>query len=112
MNQPPIDLAAHRKRRAERERVQAGEFDAAAARRRIEEAGEVQAFGPADVPCARCGKPVAGNARRCVHCGVHFSGTAGDLVPGTPGRARRATLIVAVLAVVCLVLAGLLDWMS
>ena len=42
------------------------------------------------VKCARCGKWIMEEATRCDHCGVHFSGEAGDFRHPTD-RQRHAT---------------------
>ncbi len=111
MSPAPIDLAEHRKRRAAIRREQRG-FDAAAAVQRIKAQAEHSTpppFGPGDVPCARCGAPVASNARRCLHCGVHFSGHAEDHARD-PRKTRWTTVVIVVLLILCMVLGGLMDW--
>ncbi len=102
----PIDLAAHRERRARLHQQQLRQRAAAqAARDAADSAGPGP--GPGEVPCARCGEPIFGQARQCPHCGVHFSGGAAVYAP-KQGMSRRTKCIVALVAV-ALLLAGLSD---
>lgn len=122
----PIDLAAHRERRARLRQQQIRLRAAAQASRearRNDAADHASDSGsdpdsapaplpaaplaPGEVPCAHCGEPVYGHALRCPHCGVHFSGGADAFAP-KEGMPRRTRLIVALVAV-ALLLAGLSD---
>ncbi|MFS2101884.1 hypothetical protein ACCC97_23275 [Variovorax sp. Varisp85] len=96
----PIDLAAHRERRARQQKLRA----AAQASHGADASAKP---GPDEVPCIRCKEPIFGYALRCPHCGVHFSGRAEDFAPNE-GLPRRAKAIVALVAV-ALLLAGLSD---
>ena len=111
----PIDLAAHRERRARLKKLQQQRAVAQAQRNADTnaDAGADDAaqpgpgMGPGEVPCVRCKQPVFGYALRCPHCGVHFSGRAEAFAP-KEGLSRRTKLIVALVAV-ALLLAGLSD---
>lgn len=111
----PIDLAAHRERRARLKKLQQQRATAQAQEQeqRDADAGSDDAaqpgpgMGPGEVPCVRCKQPVFGYALRCPHCGVHFSGRAEAFAP-KEGMSRRTKLIVALVAV-ALLLAGLSD---
>jgi len=96
----PIDLAAHRERRARQQQQRAAEQAA-------RDAASSAEPGPGEVPCIRCGEPVFGYVLRCPYCGVHFSGRAEDFAP-RQGMSRRAKALV-VLVAVALLLAGLSD---
>jgi hypothetical protein len=111
----PIDLAAHRERRARLKKLQQ-QRAVAPARRDADAATNASAdvsgppgpgMGPGEVPCVHCKQPVFGYALRCPHCGVHFSGRAEAFAP-KEGLSRRTKLIVALVAV-ALLLAGLSD---
>ncbi|WP_198085234.1 hypothetical protein [Variovorax sp. E3] len=101
----PIDLAAHRERRARQAQQRA-----AAAQAARDGADASSEPGPGEVPCIRCNEPVFGYALRCPHCGVHFSGRAEDFAP-KEGLSRRTKALIA-LAAVALLLAGLSDDIS
>lgn len=107
----PIDLAAHRERRARLKKLQQERAAAQASRDAdadaISDASVQPGMGPGEVPCVRCKQPVFGYALRCPHCGVHFSGRAEAFAP-KEGLSRRTKLIVALVAV-ALLLAGLSD---
>jgi hypothetical protein len=94
MTEPPIDLAAHRRRRAQRQRDRA--LGAAAptvvdTKKRTTSLAQFFSrpdkvdiqLGPGEVPCPRCRAPIPGNARRCSSCGVHFNGRAENFAPKT-----------------------------
>lgn len=111
----PIDLAAHRERRARLKKLQQ-QRAVAQAQRNADANADADAddaaqpgpgMGPGEVPCVRCKQPVFGYALRCPHCGVHFSGRAEAFAP-KEGLSRRTKLIVALVAV-ALLLAGLSD---
>ena len=93
----PIDLAAHRERRArlhqQRERQRA--------------AGSPPEPDPDEMPCPRCKELIYGKVRQCPHCGVHFVGSAADFAP-RPKMSLRAKCIVALVALVLLYM-GLSD---
>ncbi|QNK70471.1 hypothetical protein [Variovorax sp. PAMC26660] len=97
----PIDLAAHRERRARQQQRRASEQAARDANSPATEPG------PGEVPCIRCKEPVYGHALRCPHCGVHFSGGAEAFAP-KEGLSLRTKMLVALVAV-ALLLAGLSD---
>lgn len=103
----PIDLAAHRERRARLKKLQQERAAAQASRDAEADASAQPGMSPGEVPCVRCRQPVFGYALRCPHCGVHFSGRAESFAP-KPGLSRRTRLIVALVAV-ALLLAGLSD---
>lgn len=107
----PIDLAAHRERRARLKKLQQERAAAQASRdadaNTATDAPAQPGMGPGEVPCVRCKQPVFGYALRCPHCGVHFSGRAEAFAP-KEGLSRRNKLIVALVAV-ALLLAGLSD---
>lgn len=88
----PIDLAAHRERRArlqqQRERQQRTD-------------GSPPEPGPDEVPCPRCKEPIYGKVRQCPHCGVYFVGSAADFAP-RPKMSLRAKCIVALVTLVLL----------
>ncbi|SMC27951.1 hypothetical protein SAMN02745857_03048 [Andreprevotia lacus DSM 23236] len=71
MSEPPIDLAAYRKRRARAQRP--GLF---AWLRRRNAVVERQ--------CVRCGHALAQHASWCQHCGVHYAQAAEDGVETRP----------------------------
>ena len=98
----PIDLAAHRERRARQQQQRAAEQAA-----RDAASSSASEPGPGEVPCIRCGEPVFGYVLRCPYCGVHFSGRAEDFAP-REGMSRRTKALV-VLVAVALLLAGLSD---
>ncbi|OAK64904.1 hypothetical protein A3K87_12525 [Variovorax paradoxus] len=100
----PIDLAAHRERRARQQQQRAAEQ---AARDAASPSASASEPGPGEVPCIRCGEPIFGYVLRCPYCGVHFSGRAEDFAP-REGMSRRAKALV-VLVAVALLLAGLSD---
>jgi hypothetical protein len=101
----PIDLAAHRERRARLKKLQQQRASAQASRADDDEASAQP--GPGEVPCVRCKEPVFGYALRCPHCGVHFSGRAETFAP-REGLSLRTKMIVALVAL-ALLLAGLSD---
>lgn len=105
----PIDLAAHRERRARLKKLQQERAAAQASRDAdaVTDASAQPGMSPGEVPCVRCKQPVFGYALRCPHCGVHFSGRAESFAP-KEGLSRRTKLIVALVAV-ALLLAGLSD---
>jgi hypothetical protein len=101
----PIDLAAHRERRARLKKLQQQHASAQASRAGDDEASAQPGLG--EVPCVRCKEPVFGYALRCPHCGVHFSGRAETFAP-REGVSLRTKMIVALVAL-ALLLAGLSD---
>ncbi|SFQ64217.1 hypothetical protein SAMN05216567_12375 [Variovorax sp. OK605] len=101
----PIDLAAHRERRARLEQQRLRQRAAAQAAR---DAAPSPEPGPGEVPCARCGEPIFGHVRQCPHCGVHFSSGGAEAFAPKQGLSRRTKCIVALVAV-ALLLAGLSD---
>ncbi|SEK16098.1 MULTISPECIES: hypothetical protein [unclassified Variovorax] len=103
----PIDLAAHRERRARLEQQRLRQRAAAQAARDAAPSPE-PGPGPGEVPCARCGEPIFGHVRQCPHCGVHFSSGGAEAFAPKQGLSRRTKCIVALVAV-ALLLAGLSD---
>ena len=97
----PIDLAAHRERRARQQQRRASEQALRDA------APPTTEPGPGEVPCIRCKEPVYGHALRCPHCGVHFSGGADAFAP-KEGLPLRTKMLIALVAL-ALLLAGLSD---
>jgi len=102
----PIDLAAHRERRARLKKLQQQRASTQASPRADDDEASAQP-GPGEVPCVRCKEPVFGYALRCPHCGVHFSGRAETFAP-REGLSLRTKMIVALVAL-ALLLAGLSD---
>lgn len=98
----PIDLAAHRERRARQQQQRAAEQAA-----RDAASSSASEPGPGEVPCIRCGEPVFGYVLRCPYCGVHFSGRAEDFAPREKMSGRTKALVA--LVAVALLLAGLSD---
>ncbi|WP_019653503.1 hypothetical protein [Variovorax atrisoli] len=96
----PIDLAAHRERRArlQQQRLRDGRRDADPS---------PPEPGPDEVPCARCGELIYGKVRQCPHCGVHFLGGAAVFAP-KPKMSLRTKCIV-VLVTLLLLYMGLSD---
>jgi hypothetical protein len=103
----PIDLAAHRERRARLEQQRLRQRAAAQAARDAAPSPE-PGPGPGEVPCARCGEPIFGHVRQCPHCGVHFSSGGAEAFAPKQGLSRRTKCIVALVAI-ALLLAGLSD---
>ncbi|RQO60141.1 hypothetical protein DBV14_06765 [Variovorax sp. KBW07] len=104
----PIDLAAHRERRARQQQEQQRQRQRASAAQASRDAGAATTEpGPGEVPCVRCKEPIYGHALRCPHCGVHFSGGAEAFAPkeGLPLRTKMAIALVAL----ALLYAGLSD---
>ena len=97
MPNEPIDLNAHRERRAREQKQRAR------SRTPAEETGadSLPPLGPGEVPCARCNAPISRRALRCMHCGVHFSGRAETFAPQEK-LSRRAKLVIAAVAVAML----------
>ncbi|WP_418123678.1 hypothetical protein [Variovorax sp. 160MFSha2.1] len=85
----PIDLAAHRERRArlQQQRQRDGQRDAGT---------PPPEPGPDDVPCARCGELIYGKVRQCPHCGVHFLGGAAVFAPKPKMSLRNKCIVVLV----------------
>jgi len=85
----PIDLAAHRERRArlQQQRQRDGRHDAGT---------PPPEPGPDDVPCARCGELIYGKVRQCPHCGVHFLGGAAVFAPKPKMSLRNKCIVVLV----------------
>lgn len=102
----PIDLAAHRERRARLQQQRLRQRAASQASRDDDTTARADP-GPGEVPCARCGEPIFGHVRQCPHCGVHFSGGAEAFAP-QGGLSRRTKCLVALVAV-ALLLMGLSD---
>jgi hypothetical protein len=107
MTKPPIDFAAHRRRRARRARARVSD-PASRAKGDAKKAPSLLArilarrekadtrLGPGEVRCARCHAPIPGNAKRCSSCGVHFNGRAEDFAQ-TARRPRWIKLLISVL---------------
>ena len=85
----PIDLAAHRERRArlQQQRLRDGRHDADP---------PPPEPGPDEVPCARCGELIYGKVRQCPHCGVHFLGGAAVFAPKPKMSLRTKCIVVLV----------------
>ncbi|MGJ7531158.1 hypothetical protein [Variovorax sp. GB1P17] len=100
----PIDLAAHRERRA---RLQQQRQRLASEQASRDANPPTTELAPGEVPCIRCKEPVYGHALRCPHCGVHFSGGADAYAP-KEGLSLRTKMMIALVAL-ALLLAGLSD---
>ena len=98
MPNEPIDLNAHRERRAREQKQRARSRTAA------EKTGadSLPPLGPGEVPCARCNAPISRRALRCMHCGVHFNNGRAEAFAPQEKLSRRAKLVIAVVAVAML----------